>query len=199
MQPILPTFYELEGPSPGTNTRATFVELSGDLAKEAIDKVWWHFSGPNPIKRADGDSWDWAPIAGAARINKWAEVIGLQTAEGDIQGAIGYWTNGKSLLEHGLGSVFVEHFATAPRNRPWIVGNAAYRGVGTGLMLYTVCHSYMLGLGGRVTLVSLPTEHAVRFYRNRGFSELATLDDGKIEFELATSQARAWLRDEGIL
>ncbi len=74
-----------------------------------------------------------------------------------------------------------------------------YRGVGTVLLLAAVRHSYLLGLGGRVWLSSLPSERTREFYARRGFQVTFEHDDGTIDFELPTARAVAWLEEEGYL
>ena len=74
-----------------------------------------------------------------------------------------------------------------------------YRGVGTALLLAAVRHSYLLGLGGRVWLSSLPNERTRDFYTNRGFQVIFEGEDGTIEFELPIAKAVTWLEEEGYL
>jgi GNAT superfamily N-acetyltransferase len=95
------------------------------------------------------------------------------------------------------GAVYADRLATAPRNRPWLVGSPRYRGVGTVLLLAAVRQSYLLGLGGRVGLASLPSERTRGFYSRRGFQVIFERKDGMIEFELPTALAVAWLEEEG--
>jgi hypothetical protein len=61
------------------------------------------------------------------------------------------------------------------------------------LLLRSVCHSYLLGLGGRVNLMSLPNERTRQFYEHRGFTRLGENDEGMVEFELDEAAAQTWL------
>ena len=112
---------------------------------------------------------------------------------------MGYLINGKSLLNSDASTVFIDYLAAAPRNREWLVDNPQYRGVGTALVFYAVCHSWLLGLNGRVTLVSLPSERTRKFYAQRSFTKVSESDDGIIEFELEPEAAQRWLKDMGVL
>jgi len=98
-----------------------------------------------------------------------------------------------------LTSVYVDRLAAAPRNRHWLVADPLYRGVGKGLLLRAVCHSYLLGLGGRVNLVSVPRERTRRFYERRGLVAVREDDEGSIEYELSEQAAHQWLQEEGYL
>ena len=110
-----------------------------------------------------------------------------------------YQIDAKSQIESGAGAVFVDRLAAAPRNRPWLASPPRYRGVGTVLLLAAVRHSYSLGLGGRVWLVSLPSERTKEFYKNRGFRRIYDDGDGMIDFELPAAKAETWLKNEGYL
>jgi hypothetical protein len=116
-----------------------------------------------------------------------------------IEGGITYRIDARSRLESGLGAVYADRLAVAPRNRPWLVSAPIYRGVGTVLLLAAIRHSYLLGLGGRVSLTSLPSERTREFYACRGFQVILEHADGMIDFELPTATAVAWLEEEGYL
>lgn len=70
-------------------------------------------------------------------------------------------------------------------------------GVGKGLLLRAVCHSYLFGLGGRVNLVSVPRERTRRFYERRGLVAVREDEEGSIEYELSDEAAQRWLQEEG--
>jgi hypothetical protein len=70
---------------------------------------------------------------------------------------------------------------------------------GSGLLLYAVCHSYALGLGGRLVLVSLATEKTRQFYANRGFTTVGEDENGDREYELEPGIATCWLQEKGFL
>lgn len=125
--------------------------------------------------------------------------MAIETENGAIQGAIVYRINAESQLEPGRLAIYGEYLATAPRNRPWLVNPPHLRGVGRGLLLAAVTHSYQLGLEGRIWLTSLPSERTRDFYVNLGFEVIFQKPDGTIDFELPSARALEWLKDEGYL
>jgi GNAT superfamily N-acetyltransferase len=196
---VLPEVIRLTHCQTGQQCEAQIVAFTKELAKQ-IDATWWQIGGSKTARRREGDhDWKWADIWGQHRSSRFAHFVGVQTQDGVIQGAIAYWTNGKSLLDKDLGTVFVHYLATAPRNRPWLVDLPEYRGVGTALLDIAIRHSYLLGLEGRVTLVSLSSERTRGFYEKFGFSQVGVVDDGMIEYELTTEVAHEWLRQKGHL
>ena len=179
---------------------ARIVPIDREMAKRKIDVEWWQIGGSRTKRKEEGDhDWNWTKFFGERRGDLHREMVAVVTEDDAVQGAMTYWTNGKSLLDSELGSVYVQYIATAPRNRPWLVDQPCFQGVGSVLLLYAVCHSYILGLGGRVTLVSLPTEKTKEFYANRGFTKIDEDEDGSMEFELTPEGAERWLREEGLL
>ena len=109
------------------------------------------------VRRDEDDHhWVWRKLVGEHRNHLAWHFAACQTPDGEIQGAIGYRIDFRSILVPEAGSVYVDRIAVAPRNRSWLVKSPLYGGVGEGLLLRSVCHSYILGLGGRVNLVSLP-------------------------------------------
>lgn len=118
---------------------------------------------------------------------------------GAIEGAIAYRIDAESRLQPGDGAVFVDRIATAPRNRPWVLEPPKYRGIGSILLLAAVRHSYLLGLGGRVWLTSLPSERTQKFYQDRGFEVIFEDEDGMIDLELPAVAAEKWLKKRGFL
>ncbi|HVA46503.1 MAG TPA: hypothetical protein VNH11_09025 [Pirellulales bacterium] len=185
----------------GIEVSAALVELTRTLAANRIDAQWWQLEGVSKSKRAqEGDHhWVWRKLVGEHRNSLVWDFIGAQTDDGDIQGAISYRIDARSFLSPEFGTVYVDRLAAAPRNRPWLVPSPRFAGVGKGLLLRTVCHSYWLGLNGRVNLMSLPSERTRAFYENRGFIATRERDDGMIEYELPAESAQAWLTQEGLL
>lgn len=179
---------------------ATIVILDRTLAQLAVDAAWWQIGGSKSLRKNEGDhKWKWTAIVGESRSDPFFEACAVQTPDGGVQGAMSYFTNGISLLEMGQSSVFVAHIATAPRNRFWLVDSPKYRGVGSVLLFRAVCHSWILGLLGRVTLVSLPDERTRNFYERRSFTQISAEADGTIEYELEPDAAERWLRERGFL
>jgi hypothetical protein len=117
----------------------------------------------------------------------------------EIQGAMILLTDGKSIIEAGKPSVFVQYLATAPWNREWLIKPAKFRGAGSTLLFQAVRHSWDLGFNGRVTLLSKASEQIRKFYKKRSFTLISETDDDMIEFELEPPAAERWLRDQGCL
>jgi hypothetical protein len=192
----LPSRIQLVDRRSGEQCEAELVELTRKLAASEIDGRWWKLSGKLLGRPADeGDHhWVWRKLVGEHRNDLAWHFLGCQTTDAEIQGAAGYRIDFCSVLAPGEGSVYVDRIAVAPRNRRWLVETPLYAGVGDGLMLRVVCHSYILGLGGRVSLVSLPSERPRRFYERRGFTRVSEDDDGMVEYELEEEAARRWLQ-----
>ena len=179
---------------------ASIVSVTRDIAKHQMDAAWWQIGGSKSDRQKEGDhAWSWTKIVGEVRQDRFANLVAVQTPDGEIQGAIKYLFDGESLLEPGEPSIFVEYLAAAPQNRDWLVNPPKYRGVGTALVFYAVCDSWISGRQGRVTLVSLSSEKTREFYTRRGFSEVSTLEDGNVEFEMTSIAAERWLRQRGML
>jgi hypothetical protein len=185
---------------PGTEVQARLVRLTRAVAADRIDGEWWNIGGSNTAREAEGDHhWRWRRIIGELRTQRNREALAVETEDGAIQGAIVYRIDALSRVEPGLGAIYGERIATAPRNRPWLVNPPHMRGVGKVLLLAAVRHSYLLGLGGRVWLTSLPSENTRMFYVNRGFQLIFQNPDDTIAYELPTARAAAWLQEEGYL
>ena len=179
---------------------ASIVKLTREIAKHQMDAAWWQIGGSKSDRQKEGDhAWSWTRIVGEVRQDRFAKLVAVQTPDGEIQGAIKYLFDGESLLQPGEPSIFVEYLAAAPQNREWMVNPPKYRGVGTALVFYAVCDSWISGRQGRVTLVSLSSEKTREFYTRRGFSEVSTLEDGNVEFEMTSIAAERWLRQRGML
>ena len=177
------------------------MRITRQLAASKIDGRWWAIKAQAGARREDEDDhhWPWRKLVGEHRSDLTWEFVGVQTDDGEIQGAIAYRIDFKSFLVPELTSVYVDRLAAAPRNRPWLVADPIYKGSGKGLLLRAVCHSYLLGLGGRVNLVSVPSERTRRFYERRGFAAVREDEDGSIEYELSDEAAQRWLQEEGYL
>jgi hypothetical protein len=178
--------------------QARFVRLTRPVAKVKIDATWWQDLGASTEmrKKENDNSWHWAKRLGELRNDRWHESFAIETQDGNIQGAILYWLNTRSFVESEKGAVYLEALATAPRNRPWLVSSPLYRGVGENLLLRAAVHSYIVGLEGRINLLSFRDERTVSFYKNRGF-EIVGEEEGLDQMELAPSRAFEWLKDEG--
>jgi GNAT superfamily N-acetyltransferase len=179
---------------------ARIVKLTRELAASKLDGEWWEIPASKSIREQELDHhWQWRKVVGKCRNQPVWEAIAIQSTGGDLEGAAIYRVDAKSQLEQGFGAVYVDRLAAAPRNRPWLVASPKYQGIGTTLLLAVIRHSYLLGLGGRVWLTSLPKEQTRDFYRKRGFQMIFEDEDGMIDFELPATSAVKWLKSEGFL
>src|SRR5262245_27907003 len=128
--------------SDGSEVSAPIVELTRDLAKRQIDAKWWAIPDVSKRKREkeNDHQWNWTKSVGVIRNSRWHEAIAIQTTDSEVQGAMIYRTDARSLINPDFGTIAVEALATAPRNRPWLVDDPKFRGVGEGLLLRAVCH-----------------------------------------------------------
>ncbi len=196
---VLPDDIKIFSVKEQCSVTAQVVRLTRSLAKTKIDGTWWKIPLSSNIKEEEDHHWVWRKSVGQHRNNlKW-EAVAVQSSGGDVEGAILYRIDAKSQIAEGEGAVFVDLLATAPRNRPWVVSSPDYRGVGAVLLLVAVRQSYLLGLGGRVWLNSLPSERTRKFYRKQGFQVIFENDDGTIGYELPSNRAEQWLKNEGYL
>jgi hypothetical protein len=197
----IPSSFSLKECDTGKVVTAEAVHLDPALAKSGIDSRWWKdprltLADPN---HEEDRHWVWAKLVQKWRYKPYAECLAVQTSGRQVQGAVIALLNGNSLLEPGNGAVIVERLATAPWNRPNLVRNPQFRGVGLGLLFFLVCQSYQLGLAGRLSLFSLPVPATERFYLKRGFIRTGQEKDGMIHFELSAQRALEWLEKEGML
>jgi GNAT superfamily N-acetyltransferase len=180
--------------------RAKLVPLTRELAATEIDGAWWKIPVSKKLRESEGDHhWVWRKLVGLYRNRLAWDIVAVQSASGAVEGAMLYRIDARSQIQTGEGAVYVDRLATAPRNRPWLGDPPKYRGIGKVLLLAAVRHSYLLGLGGRVWLTSLPTEKTRRFYENRGFQVIFENEDGTIDYELPAEVSRQWLKSEGYL
>lgn len=184
----------------GKPVKARLVTLTRDLAAKQIDGNWWNLSVSKSVRLEEGDHhWPWRKLVGLNHNNLNWESLAIQSSGGLVEGAITYRIDAKSQLSPGNGAVYVDRLATAPRNRTWLVEHPLYKGVGSILLLAAVRHSYLLGLGGRIWLTSLPTERTREFYSRQGFQVIFEESDGTIDFELPDIEAERWLKHKGYL
>ena len=176
---IVPETIELIRVADDEIVKASVVTLTRKLAQVEIDTKWWQIPDVSQAKRSQESdhSWRWAERLGQLRGRQWFSALAVQTDDRRIQGAILYRSDALSFVEAGVGAVHIEAVATAPRNRSWLVSAPVYRGVGSGLVFCAVLHSYQLGLGGRVNLVSVNDRRTTDFYNHLGFTQAG--DDGE--------------------
>ena len=195
---LLPNEIDLVRAGDNHIDQAQLIRLTRAVAKTKIDAMWWQDLGASTEmrKKENDNSWQWAKRLGELRNNRWHESLAVETHDGNIQGAILYWLNTRSFAENDKGAVYIEALASAPRNRPWLVPSPLYRGVGEGLLLRATLHSYVVGLEGRVNLLSFRDQRTASFYKNRGF-EIVGEEEGLDQMELSPAKAFQWLKDEG--
>jgi GNAT superfamily N-acetyltransferase len=166
-----------------------------------IDEKWWNLTNVSSedIDNEADSHWKWDWIAGEYSSGSVKECVAILSKDNYIEGALAYQFSAKSALEPSEGTVYVGWLATAPRNRGWLVDAPIYRGIGTGLLYWAVRESYNAGLGGRISLESLPTPSTISFYEHKGFvrTDLSQPADNLVEYELPVSAAQAWLQEEG--
>jgi hypothetical protein len=183
----------------GGYVKAEVLELTRKDAGLYIDSAWRKFQGPFqiPCPELPDSHWRWGSFVRRLRKNPLARCAALRTPDGSYQGAIIYRRDGASLLEPHVGAVHAEYLATAPHNRPGYAARPLYRGVGEGLMCLAMVHSYDWGLGGRVTLFSLP--QAMNFYQKMNFVETSARQGRMIGYESTPEVAINLLKDKGLI
>jgi GNAT superfamily N-acetyltransferase len=197
---VLPDDVTLFSPQLNAEVPASLVRLTRDLAADRIDGAWWNLEVSRSLRIQEVDHhWRWRQIVGSHRNDRAWEMLAVESTGGIIEAAIAYRIDALSRIDSGEGTVYADRLATAPRNRPWLVNAPSYRGAGTALLLAAVRHSYLLGLGGRVWLSSLPSERTRGFYARRGFQVTLEHENGMIDFELPSARAVAWLEEGGYL
>lgn len=187
----------------GQFVEAAIVRLTIDNARKMIDETWWRLQGVSLTDiQNEGDShWEWAHITYQYSSSTLKECVAIKSNENYIEGAVAYQFNVESSLESTEGSVYIGWLATAPHNRNWLVNQPLYKGIGSTLMYWVIRESYNAGLGGRISLKSLPTPSTISFYEHKGFIRTipSQPDTGLISYELPKAAAEAWLRKEGDL
>jgi GNAT superfamily N-acetyltransferase len=182
---------------------AEIIRLTTDMAREKIDKVWWILSNVlAEDMNLEGDfHWDWERLARFYIDKSLHECVAVLSQENYLEGAMVYQFNAKSKLEPNKGIVYVGWLASAPRNRNWLVKQPFYKGVGTMLLYWAIRESYDAGLGGRISLQSLPTPSTVQFYKNKGLvrTDLSQPANDLVDYELPESAALTWLQKQGDL
>lgn len=141
--------------------------------------------------------WDWVKKAMRA-----TQVLAYETfaveCNGCTQGLMLVDTTKFARLEHQRGKelVYIELVATAPWNRPQLVTQPQYKGVGRVLIGTAISLSYDLEFKGRVGLHSLPQSET--WYREHaGFTDLGIDAPKEMRyFEMTEEQASAFLMNK---
>lgn len=182
---------------------AKIVELTRFMAFRRVSYEWWRsydhgpFADKQKYREPEDKHWRWVSIVRRLRKNPLAVRAAAQTSDLRVQGAIIYRLNGMSFWEPGEGAVFGEFLATSPRNRESYVKNPLYRGVGEGLMVMMMLHSYRMGFKGRVNFYALPD--SVEFHGKFGFLKTTDENDRKILYEVRSDYALRLLQQAGLI
>jgi hypothetical protein len=194
----LPASIEITDAQTSAPVTAQIVELSRSMAQREIDGKWWTIPDVSRSIREleDDHHWRWAKLVGEHRNNLNWESVGILLGNGSIEGAMQYRIDAASFKNVDERAIFVDRLATAPHNRPWVVRQPRYRGVGEGLLLRAVVHSFVLGFDGRVTLLSFDVPTTIAFYVNRGF-EVVGANEGLTMMEISPADARMFLDAHG--
>lgn len=174
---------------------AQVVELTPAIAQTRIDRQWWSYPDLVIVKSEGDQHWVWESIVlqeGQGLLN---QCVALLSEEDYVEGAMVYRLDVKSKLEIGEGTLYISWLATAPRNRRWICLSPIYQRIGPVLLCWAIRQSYLNGLGGRISLQSLPTAKTREFYESSGFvrTDLSQSDQGLIDYELPTVTAQKLL------
>jgi hypothetical protein len=183
----------------GGYVEADIVQLTRWRAYWNIDRLWWKFRGPfrTPCRIPADFHWKWMTYVRRLRKNPWAKCAAICTRDSVYQGAIIYRRDGASLLQPNTGAVYAEYLASAPHNRPDYAERPLYSDVGAGLMYLAMLDSYLWGLGGRVTLFSLPS--SLGFYKKMKLITTGERLDGMIHCELTPEAAVDLMQNKGLI
>lgn len=150
---------------------------------------------------AEGDAqdshWQWAEKAVDASASMADETYAVECA-GETQGLMLVTSAAFARLEvqRGREIVYIELLSTAPWNRPRLVKEARYKGVGRVLVAEAINLSYQLEFNGRLGLHSLPQSES--WYRDVAkFTDWGRDHDKRMQyFEVTEAQAAAFLAND---
>ncbi len=171
------------------NSTFQIVDLEPSEAERLIDRVWISY-----MTRGDEDRhWRWQDFVEDVQNDYFSEVKYLRATESyNVEAAVWYETNAKSVLEEGFGALHIARLAVAPWNRP-DRSDRRYKGLGKLLVQYVSWRSLKLGFKGRIILEALPG--AEEFYLHLGFKEIGVGEDGLKSYELPKDKARELLKE----
>jgi len=173
------------------------------MAFRRVSYEWWRFRDHGPLAdkqkylEPEDKHWRWVSIVRRLRKDPFSVRAAVQTTDLHVQGAVIYRLNGISHWEPGEGAIFGEFLAAAPRNRETYVKNPLYRGVGGGLVIMLMLHSFLWGFKGRVNLYALP--ESINFYRKYGFLTTTVQKDRMILYEVRSDDALRLLQKAGLI
>lgn len=176
----------------------TIEPLDRETAKWGIDAAWWDDSLDtlSALREEPDFHWEWRELVSAFQNKPAFRARCVRCSRGRVHGAILLRVDAKSALDPGERAVFVDRIATAPWNRDQVATIPLFRGIGTGLLAYTIALSYSLGFGGRVSLIPIAHQN---FYANRGFVPTETTEKGETLFELPAAVAHRSLAAKGLI
>jgi hypothetical protein len=186
-----------------SSIEATVLKLSREtvkyLCRNWVEPNWWS-EVPLPDEARDEPDYDWNWVALLSRDQHKPRrfAVGLQTADGRLQGALVYRVAVNSALEPAKKAIFVDRIASAPANREYLVETPRFRGVGEALLRYAVAESWFYTFGGCVNLFPVAN---IDFYLKRNFKPTTVSDPetGDVLYELSSADAETWLRECGVL
>lgn len=197
----LPASVALSRCETGESVLARIVDLPAKLAKTRMGAAWWRGLGVSKSRREreEDHHWNRAKLIGLSRNDLFVESVAVQTVDENVQGAMIYRLNGRSVLLPGAPAVVIDRLATAPRNRGWVVSDPMYRGAGTALTRWAAYHSYHLGFDSRPVLAAIPCPGTVAFYESLGFRATDAVEEDMVIYELEPAPAQAlMLRTEDL-
>lgn len=194
----LPTKLKLTLCQTGETVLSEIHRLDRERAKDQIDGRWWKDLGETKIEPLDepDSHWEWRAIVSTYQNKPYFQSVAAITPDGEIQAAMVYRVDLKSVLEPDKRAVYVDRLATAPRNRDKLMESPLYRGGGYGLLVYAIAQSYSLGFEGRVNLLPIAN---LAWYESRGFTQTdEETADGPL-YELPKDRSLQILKQRGLL
>ena len=158
---------------------AEIVRLTPELATSKLQDVWWGLIDCHLDWRPEDEvdyHWYWPHLVGKDYASPEFSCLGLQTEDSLIQAAVIYRRKAKAaLVENGF-AVFVEYVASAPWNRRNVARSPKFVAAGFSCLLCAIRDSYLMGYGGRTSLVPADKKGA-SWYEKIGFLQTPCRDD----------------------
>ncbi len=195
MNPLLRTQATLKSAG-GRAVPVTFGDLTPELARDHIDRAWWQSVPASGTPQEDRD-WNWEHLTREELQAPGTFAMFISETLPAIDGAMLYQIGVASILEPTARAAYVAFVAVAPQNRRSLFPDRGLRGVGEELLAQAVMHAYLLGLGGRTILESLPA--AEGFYERLGFTRTRQVVERLARFELRPPEALQLLRKRGLI
>lgn len=194
----LPETVTLDDLRTETKVVGKFVSLARETARLAIDRDWWTVEGVSEERlREEVDRhWVWKLLVSKYQNKPYFRSMAVQLDDGSIQGAMICRMDAKSVLEPGERVVLIDRLATAPWNRVGLTKTPHFRGVGSALLVYAMCLSWLSAFQARVSLFAAGSE---LFYEHWGFVRTGLQQDEMEHYEIPSEVAMGHLSREGFL